>query len=125
MVKKIEGALYKMTGADERLPKGTIVRLTVDDGTRLPFFKAEGRDICLNMEEDVKRLKPKRGDTVRIVSKKHTKEALSWEEGDMEKKGAEFTLLYDIDTSDDTFKHNGFWYHKKDLAVIKRPGVDF
>ncbi len=124
MAKKVEGALYKMKADMLSFKKGSVVKLIHDDGSKIPKFSNHDADWYVQMNI-VKLLKPKKGDTVRLVSKKHTTKALSWAKEDMEKKGAEFTLLNDIDLNDDTFEHNGYWYHKKDLVVIKRPGVDF
>lgn len=133
MVKKVEGALYKMTSKDRRLPKGTIVRLTDDDGTNIPFFKAEGGDICLYMNTDVKLLKPKKGDTVRLYRFKHTRRDMSdlgyYPEDGMLKKGGQGVVIR-ADKSDESIQvehEDGqiWWYYAKDFAVIEREGVSF
>ncbi len=130
MAKKVEGALYKKVSGSDYFDEGTIIRLVHDDGSNVPKFSDGMSSWFLAMSRDVKLLKPKVGDFVRLYRTKHSKRdecGLGYypEEG-MLKKG-EHGIVKEIDKVDGSayVEHNGSrdWYYLKDLAVIEREGV--
>lgn len=130
MAKKVEGALYKATGSALYFPKGEIVRLVGDVKAKIPLFRNKHESYFLIADKDVKLLKPKVGDEVRLYRLKHSKQDLDnvgyYPEQGMLKKG-EQGIVVGIDKHDGTVYvgHDGktFWYYMKDLAVIERKGV--